>query len=147
MLKDTVRTAMVTALKAGEKEKKGTLSMLLQSLEKAEKDKLAPLTEAEEFAVVTKMVKQLNESIDSCPASRTDLIEKFKNELSVVSVYMPVQMSADDIRIEVASAISGLGLESPSAKDKGAIMKLLMPKVKGKADGKLVNQIVMEFLK
>lgn len=145
---EIVRAAMVEALKAGEKEKKGTLSLLLQALEKRQKDKLGqPLTPSEEDEVVVKMAKQIQESIDSCPAGRAEMLSKLRDELAVVSAYMPAQMSENDIRAVIAEVLAELGLDAPAAKDKGAVMKALMPRVKGKADGKLVNQLVAGYLR
>lgn len=147
-MSETVRAAMVAALKAGDKERKGTLSMLLQALEKRQKDKLGqPLTEAEEGEVVAKMAKQTRESLDSCPADRVEMIRELTGELAVVSEFMPKQMSEEEVRGVISGVLDGLGiLGTATAKDKGAIMKALMPQVKGKADGKLVNQLLMAFL-
>lgn len=147
-MSEDVRQAMISALKAGVKERKATLSMLLQALEKKKKDKLGqPLTEAEEVEVVVKMSKQIKESLDSCPADRTELIKKLQAELAVVSEYMPKQMDVDEIRSTIEGVLTELGLLGhASAKDKGAIMKALMPLTKGKADGKLVNQLLAGYL-
>lgn len=145
---ELVHAKMIDALKAGEKERKGTLSLLLQALEKKQKDKLGqPLTEVEENEVVVKMAKQIQESIDVCPAEREDVLEKLHAELTVVSEFMPVQMSVVEIRATIDEVLSGLGIiGSASVKDKGRIMKEVMPRVKGKADGKLVNQLLTEYL-
>lgn len=145
---ETVRAAMVAALKAGEKERKGTISLLLQALEKAKKDQLGKeLTPEEESAVVVKMVKQIKESLDTCPADRTDLIGKYQAELAIMSEYMPKQMDEGEIRRTIEGVLTGLGLLGhATGKDKGAIMKVLMPLTKGKADGKLVNQVLSDYL-
>lgn len=145
---ESVHAKMIEALKAGEKERKGTLSLLLQALEKKQKDKLGQLlTEAEENEVILKVAKQIQESIDACPAEREDVLAKLRAELSVVSEFMPAQMSEAEIRATIDEVLSGLGIiGSASVKDKGRIMKELMPRVKGKADGKLVNQLLTEYL-
>ena len=107
---DVVRAAMVEAMKAKDKERKDSLSMLLSALKNAQIDKReAPLTEDEENAIVKKEIKQVKETIDT--------------------------------------VLAELGIEAPTAKDKGKIMKSLMPLVKGKADGKIVNEILAGFMK
>ena len=76
------------------------------------------------------------------PADRTDLIEEFKKRIAVLEGFAPKMMDADEIKAVVAGVLADLGIDAPTAKDKGRIMKELMPKVKGKADGKLVNEVV-----
>ena len=80
------------------------------------------------------------------PADRTDLIEDYKKRLAVLEEFAPKMMDADEIKAIIAGVLADLGIETPTAKDKGRIMKDLMPKVKGKADGKLVNEIVGSFM-
>lgn len=145
---ELVHTKMIDALKSGEKARKGTLSLLLQALEKKQKDKLGQtLSESEENEVILKMAKQIQESIDACPMEREDVLAKLRAELSIVSEFMPAQMSDVEIRATISEVISDLGIiGSASVKDKGRIMKELMPRVKGKANGKLVNQLLTEYL-
>lgn len=147
MLVEKVRNEMVAALKAGEKERKGILSMLVSALDKAAKEKREPLTEAEENQVVLKMCKQLQETVDTCPASREDVRAKAEFELSVVSEFAPKMMTEDEICDEVQAVLDELGLETYDDKHKGQVMKILMPRVKGKADGKLVNLVLAKWNK
>ena len=139
---DEIRQAMVDAMKAKDKDRKDTLSMLLAALKNKAIDKRADLTEEEETQVVLKEIKQTKESLELTPADRTDLIEDYKKRLAVLEEFAPKMMDADEIKAIVAGVLADLGIETPTAKDKGRIMKELMPKVKGKADGKLVNEIV-----
>ena len=139
---DEIRQAMVEAMKAKDKDRKDTLSMLLAALKNKAIDKRADLTEEEETQVVLKEIKQTKESLELTPADRTDLIEDYKKRLAVLEEFAPKMMDADEIKAIVAGVLADLGIETPTAKDKGRIMKELMPKVKGKADGKLVNEIV-----
>ena len=139
---DEIRQAMVEAMKAKDKDRKDTLSMLLAALKNKAIDKRADLTEEEETQVVLKEIKQTKESLELTPADRTDLIEDYKKRLAVLEEFAPKMMDADEIKAIVAGVLADLGIEAPTAKDKGRIMKELMPKVKGKADGKLVNEIV-----
>lgn len=143
---DEVRKAMVDAMKAKDKETKDTLSMLLAALKNKAIDKRADLTEEEEVQVVLKEIKQTKESLEMTPAERTDLIEEFKKRIAVLENFAPKMMDADQIKTIISGVLSDLGIDAPTAKDKGRIMKELMPKVKGKADGKLVNEIVGSFL-
>ena len=143
---DEIRKAMVDAMKAKDKERKDTLSLLLAALKNKAIDKRADLTEEEESQVVLKEIKQTKESLDLTPADRTDLIEEYKNRIAVLEEFAPKMMDADEIKAVVAGVLSDLGIDAPTVKDKGRIMKDLMPKVKGKADGKLVNEIVGSFM-
>ena len=103
---DEVRSDMVKAMKAGEKETKETLSMLLAALKN----------------------------------DRPEIIEECNRRLQVLEQYAPKLMDEGEIRDVIAATLSELGIDAPTAKDKGRIMKVLMPKVKGKADGKLVSE-------
>ena len=136
---EEVRKDMVTAMKAGEKERKATLSALLTALKNKAIDKRADLTEEEEVQVILKEIKQTKETLDTTPADRTDIIEECTKRLSVLEEYAPKMMDAEEIKAVIQEVLSALGIDAPTAKDKGRIMKDLMPKVKGKADGKLGN--------
>lgn len=144
---DQVRAEMVTAMKNKDKERKDSLSMLLSALKNKAIDKREDLTEAEEFEVVNKEIKQTKETMETSPADRADIIEQCKSRLAVYQEFAPAQMSEDEIKAVVQEVLSGLGIENPTGKDKGKVMKELMPKVKGRADGGLVNKIVGELLK
>ncbi len=143
---EKVRAEMVAAMKNKEKERKESLSMLLSALKNKAIDKRADLTEEEEYAVVKKEMKQTQETLDLAPADRTDIIEQCRARLAVLAEFAPEEMSEDAIRAVIREVIEGLGIENPTGKDKGRIMKELMPKVKGKADGALVNKLVGETL-
>lgn len=143
---EEVRKDMVAAMKAGEKERKATLSALLTALKNKAIDKRADLTEEEEVQVILKEIKQTKETLDTTPADRTDIIEECTKRLSVLEEYAPKMMDSEEIKAVIQEVLSDLGIDAPTAKDKGRIMKELMPKVKGKADGKLVSEIVASFL-
>ncbi len=143
---DEIRAEMVKAMKNKDKDRKETLSMLLAALKNKAIDKRADLTPEEEFEVVKKEIKQTKETMDLAPADRTDIIDQCKARLAVLSEFAPEEMSEDAIRAVIREVIAGLGIENPTGRDKGKIMKELMPKVKGKADGSLVNKIVGEML-
>lgn len=143
---DEVRKAMVDAMKAKDKDTKDTLSLLLAALKNKAIDKRADLTEEEEVQVILKEIQQTKESLEMTPSDRTDMIEECKRRLAVLETFAPKMMDADEIKAVVESVLSELGITAPTAKDKGRIMKELMPKVKGKADGKLVNEIVGSYM-
>ena len=139
---DEVRKDMVAAMKAKDKDTKDTLSLLLAALKNKAIDKRADLTEEEEVAVILKEIKQTKETMELAPADREDIINECKKRIAVLENYAPKMMDADEIKAIIAGVLADLGIENPTGKDKGKIMKELMPKVKGKADGKLVNEIV-----
>ena len=139
---DEVRSAMVAAMKAKDKDTKETLSALLAALKNKAIDKRADLTEEEEGQVILKEIKQTKETLEMTPADRTDIIEECEKRIAVLEQYAPKMMDEAEIKEVIAGVLSGLGIDAPTPKDKGRIMKELMPKVKGKADGKLVNDIL-----
>ena len=139
---DEVRSAMVAAMKAGEKERKDSLSMLLSALKNKAIDKREDLTEEEENEVVLKEIKQTKETLDLTPADRTDIIDECTKRIAVYEEFAPHMLNEDEIRNVITEVLTSLGIDAPSAKDKGRIMKELMPRVKGRADGKLVNQVL-----
>ena len=144
---DEVRKAMVDAMKAKDKDTKDTLSLLLAALKNKAIDKRADLTEEEEVQVILKEIKQTKESLEMTPSDQAaDMIEECKRRLAVLETFAPKMMDADEIKAVVESILGELGITAPTAKDKGRIMKELMPKVKGKADGKLVNEIVGSYM-
>lgn len=144
---DQVRAAMVEAMKAKDKERKDSLSMLLSALKNAEIDKREPLTEDEANAVVKKELKQTKETMDTAPADRTDIIEEARKRMEVYQEFAPADLTPEQITEVIKGVFAELEIETPTAKDKGRIMKALMPLVKGKADGKVVNEILAGMMK
>ena len=143
---DEVRSAMVAAMKARDKDRKDSLSALLSALKNKAIDKRADLTEEEENQVILKEIKQTQETLELTPPDRTDIIEECKSRIAVLQEFAPHMMDEAEIRAVAAEVLAGLGIETPTAKDKGKIMKELMPRVKGKADGKLVNEVSASLL-
>ena len=144
---DKVRAEMMTAMKNKDKDRKDSLSMLLSALKNKAIDKREDLTEAEELEVVNKEIKQTKETMETSPADRTDIIEQCKSRIAVYQEFAPAQMSEEEIKAVIGEVLTALGIENPTAKDKGKVMKELMPKVKGRADGSMVNRLVGEILK
>ena len=144
---ELVRAEMIKAMKSGDKERKEALSMLLSALKNKAIDKRADLTEDEENEIVMKEIKQTKETLETSPADRTEIIEQCKLRIAVYQEFAPKEMSEDEIKAVIQGVLEKLGIEKPEAKDKGKIMKELMPLVKGKADGKVINQTVAELCK
>lgn len=136
----------MAAMKAKDKERKDALSALLTALKNKAIDKRADLTEEEETQVILKEIKQLKETIEMTPADRTDILAECNSRLAILEEYAPKMMDEEEIKAVVSEVLAALGLDAPTAKEKGKIMKELMPKVKGKADGKLVSEVVASFL-
>ena len=103
------------------------------------------LEDEDTLAVITKAKKSRQDSLNQyMEAGREDLAAIERAELEVISVYLPEEMGEDELRALVTAAVEEVGAKEP--KDMGAVMKVLMPKVKGRADGKAVQRIVMESL-
>lgn len=142
---DTVRAAMMQAMKDKDKARKDALSLLLSALKSKAIDKREDLTEEEENAVIFREIKQAQETIDTTPADRTEIIEEAKLRMTVYSEFAPKLMDEAEIRTVIEQVLVELEIAQPTAKDKGKIMKTLMPRVKGKADGALVNKVLTGF--
>ena len=137
---------MMQAMKDKNKERKESLSMLLSALKNKAIDKRADLTEEEENAVVLKEIKQCQEAIDTAPASQEDVIQENTARIAVYQEFAPRMMGREEIAAVVDQVLAELNLSAPTAKEKGLIMKTLMPRVKGKADSALVNQVLTSRL-
>ena len=144
---DFIRGEMMAAMKARDKERKAVLSSLLTALKNFQIDKREEITDAEGDQIILKLIKQTKETLEMTPADRTDVIEECNYTIKVLEEYAPKMMSEDEIKAVITSVLADLGIDAPTAKDKGKIMKELMPKVKGKADGKEVNQILAGMMK
>ncbi len=140
-----LQTDMITAMKNRNKDTLAVVRMLKASVQNAQIEAGHDLTPDEEVAVMSREYKQRKESLEEFQkAGRQDLIDKTNNELKVVEKYMPKQLSADDVKKIVTETVQQVG--ATSMKDFGKVMGAVMPKVKGQADGKLVNQTVKETL-
>lgn len=138
---DVVRAEMMAAMKAKDKPRKDALSALLSALKNKAIDTRMDLTEEEENSVVMKEIKQLKETMELAPAERTDIKEECEFRISVLEEFAPKMMEEEEIKQVIQGILKDLGIETPAPQEKGRIMKELMPKVKGRADGKLVNAI------
>jgi uncharacterized protein YqeY len=144
-IKKQLRDALTEALKAGDTQRKTTLRMALASIKNAEVEAREDLAEDLILNLVQKEVKARQETIEAAKkAQRPDLIEKAEQEINILNEFLPQQLSAEELRVLVKEAIQESG--SSSMADIGKVMGALMPKIRGRADGKLANQIVRELL-
>ena len=136
---------MKNAMKSGDKERLSTIRLLRGQIKDAQIDKRADLTEEEEIAVLSNASKKRRESIEAYKnAGRMDLMEKEQKELSVIQSYLPAPLSAEEVALIVDKAIAETG--AATMKDLGKIMPLVMAQVKGRADGRQVNELVRKKL-
>jgi len=145
-LEQILEKDLIAAMKAREAEKLGVLRMLKTALTNTKiQKKKETLEDAEVLEVIQKQAKQRQESMESFrQAGRQDLLAKEEAEFAILSQYLPAQMSDDEIRAAVQKAIETTGAKTKA--DMGRLMKELMPVVKGKADGKRVNEVVSSLL-
>ena len=136
---------MVIAAKAKDKVRLSAIRMLKTAVHNKEIDLMRPLNESEALQILSAIVKQRKDSIEQfSKGGRTDLVEKEEAELKVVQEFMPAQMSDDEVENVIKKAIAEAG--AVSTKDMGKVMKILMPQLTGKADGKMVGEKVKAFL-
>ncbi|MDP4083463.1 MAG: GatB/YqeY domain-containing protein [Bacillota bacterium] len=145
-LLERLNNDMKQAMKNKEKDKLSVIRMIKSSLQN-ESIKLGTkeLSETEELTVLSRELKQRKDSLhEFVKAGRDDLAEKVRIELTVVELYMPKQLSEDELTEIIKETISEIGANSKA--DMGKVMSAIMPKVKGKADGSLVNKLVQQHL-
>ncbi|MGD6847169.1 GatB/YqeY domain-containing protein [Rossellomorea aquimaris] len=137
---------MKQAMKNKEKEKLSVIRMLKASLQnEAIKHGKQELSEDEELTVLSREVKQRKDSLQEFQnAGREDLVEKIQTELTYVEIYMPKQLSEEEVSAIVQQTVVEVGATSKA--DMGKVMGAIMPKLKGKADGALVNKLVLQHL-
>ncbi len=142
---DTINQDLKNAMKAGDDVRKRTLRTLKTAITRAQKQGSGPLSDDDILAVIRKQAKQRRDSIEAYEqAGRSDLVAAEQAELAILEAYLPAQADAETIRAAAIEIIAQTGASSP--RDIGKVMRPLMAKFKGKADGRLVNQIVRELL-
>jgi uncharacterized protein YqeY len=133
------------AMKSGDTIKRDTLRMLISSVNNAEIAKQADLEESDILGVISKEVKRHQESIEAFKkGNRADLVAKEEAELAILESYLPKQLSREEVITAAKEVIAAVGAQGMG--DKGKVMKELMPKLKGRADGKEINEVVTELL-
>lgn len=144
-LVETIRSDLTKAMKQGDDVRRSTLRLLLASIKNAEIDKHGELTDPEVLTLLGKEAKKRRESIEYFEqAKRDDLVAKEQSELEIINGYLPEQMGRGEIEALARKVIAEVSAAGPG--DKGKVMAQLMPQVKGKADGKEVNDAVTELL-
>lgn len=138
---ERLREDMKTAMREKDSLRLNTVRMLIADLKNREIDKRAPLDESEVVDALVSTVKKRKDVIaEARAAGRADVAEREEAELKLVEVYLPQGLSEAEIKALVDAAVAESGAKSPQ--EMGKVMKILMPQVKGKADGKLVNDLV-----
>ena len=143
---DFIRGEMVAAMKAKDKARKDVLSLLLAELKNFEINNRRELTDEDGDQIILKQIKQLKETLSMTPADRQDIIDECNFSIGVLNEYAPKMMDEAEIKKVIDETLTELSIEKPTSKDKGAIMRVLMPKVKGKADGRLVNEVLAGYM-
>lgn len=144
-LKDKLTADYKEAMKARDEVRKNTINLARAAIKQVEVDQRVELDEQAVIDILTKQVKMRKDALsDFEKAGRDDLIEATKKEIEVLMTYLPAQMSEEEIRAVVLATKEELGVEGKAGM--GKLMGAVMPKVKGKADGGLVRQIVTEVL-
>ena len=144
-IKTQLNDAMKEAMRAHDEIRKRTVRMALAAIKQVEIDKRTTLDDAAVIPLLQKEIKNRREAIDEArKANRTDLIADNESEIQVLEVFLPKAMSADELRLMVQNSISETGAATQS--DMGKVMKVLIPKVAGRAAGDQVSAMVKELL-
>ncbi|WP_044894754.1 GatB/YqeY domain-containing protein [Bacillus alveayuensis] len=145
-LLERLNNDMKQAMKNKEKEKLSVIRMVKAALQnEAIKLGKSQLSEDEELTVLSRELKQRKDSLQEFEnAGRSDLVEKVKTEIQILELYMPKQLTEEELVQLIKETIAEVGASSKA--DMGKVMGAIMPKVKGKADGSLVNKLVLQHL-
>ncbi len=142
---EKLHSDMVAAMKAHDKARKAVLSVLIADVKKAAIDEGTRDEISEELVdkVIMKSLKTAKEQLESCPDERAELKAEYRYNYGVISEYAPQLMSEEEIKRFLLENFA----EAVASKNKGQIMKLVMPALKGKADGKVISAVVAELCK
>lgn len=144
-LKTTLQADLKDAMRHAEGTRKNTLRMALSAIKMAEIDKRTQLDEAAMLAVIQKEIKSRRESIDDAQrANRPELISQAEEEIKILQGYLPAALSAEDLETLARAAISEVG--ATTIREMGQVMKVLMPRIQGRATGDQVSQTVRKLL-
>ena len=144
-IEERLRADLKTAMRARDNVRKSTIRMALAALKNAQVAKNADLTLDEELGVVSKEARQLKDAIvEFRRGNREDLVEVTSAQVSILEQYLPQPLGEDEVRALVQAAITETGASSP--KQMGQVMRILMPQVRGRADGGMVSQMVRSIL-
>ncbi len=144
-LQERIGEDMKQALKTGKKDALSTLRMLNAALKNKQIDQRRPLTEDEVMQTVRSLIKQRKDSIEQfAKGGRQDLVDHETAEIAVLEAYLPAQLGREELEAMVQKAVADSGAQG--AKDMGKVMKTLLPALGGRADGKLVSELVKQAL-
>jgi len=144
-LKEKLEADLRKAMKDRDNVKRSTLRLLLAAIKNAEIAKRGSLDNPDILGVVAKEVKQRNESIEAFKqGDRQDLVAQEEAEMAILKEYLPRQLSREEVIVEARQVIEEVGAQGP--RDKGKVMSRIMAQLKGKADGREINEIVTELL-
>ncbi|OYD07663.1 GatB/YqeY domain-containing protein [Paludifilum halophilum] len=144
-LMERLNSDMKTAMKNKDKTKLSVIRMVRSSLKNEEIKLNRPLTEEDALNVISRELKQQKDSLNEFEqADRKDLAEKARADIAVLQEYLPEPLTEEEVRGIVREAIQESGATSKA--DMGQVMKIVIPRVKGRADGKMVNRLVQEAL-
>lgn len=144
-IKERLMADLKVAMKEKQKMRKSVITMLRAAIKQIEIDKRIELSDEEIIDVVASQVKQKKSVIDEfLKGGREDLAEEAREEISILEAYLPEQLTEEEVKAIVSEAIAETGAES--MKDMGKVMGICTQRTKGRADGKLVSQIVKSFL-
>ena len=145
---NTIQTAINEALKTRSMEEVETLRDIVAAVKKAAIDKRCEITDELVDETLLKEQKIIQEMIDTCPEARTDLLAKYNHKLNIVNVFVP-KLVTDEAQIThmVVAALIQAGVDPKTVTNKGQIMKVVMPALKGKVDMKIANQVISNYVK
>ncbi len=143
---DNLRKDKMMAMKEKDKLKAAVISNMMSVIALAEKEEKKTLTDDEAIKFVQRELKQAKDTLEMLPADRTDVIDETNMRIEIIESYLPKQLTAEELEVEVKKIIEEEGIEL-SPKAKGIIMKSVMAKIGSKTDGKSVNMVVDKLLK
>ena len=144
-LKDKLTEDLKQAMRQGDEQRRSTLRLVMAAIKNVEIEKRRELEEGELLAIIAKEAKQRHESIAQFErGGRQDLVDREEAELQILLAYLPEQLSREEIEAQARRIIEEVEATSPA--QMGQVMRQLMPLMQGKADGKLVSQVVKELL-
>ena len=145
LLKQKLAADLKQAMRSGDKARRSTIRLVLAAVNNAEISKQAALTDADILGIIAKEVRQRHESIEAFKqGNRPDLVAQEEAELAVLNEYLPQQMTREEIVIAARQVINEVG--AVKLADKGKVMPRLIAQLKGKADGREINAVVIELL-
>jgi len=144
-LKQKLSDDLKQAMRSGDTVKRGAIRMLMAAINNAEIARQTKLEDSDIFGLISKEVRQRRESIEAFKqGNRQDLVDKEEAELAILQEYLPQQMTREEIVEAARKVIAEVGAEGPG--DKGKVMPVLIAQLKGRADGREINEVVSELL-